>query len=101
MTQAGLKWLKSIGYRLPENIRCSYNGNWHYASLCFTVFPELEALLPIPGHATKTAIIYVNVPHFDYGSLMFGLFKTDNNTSMGTLPLLSLNIISHFQQCNS
>ncbi|KAF7331082.1 hypothetical protein MVEN_02448500 [Mycena venus] len=79
-TQAGLKWLKNIGYPLPENIRCSYNGHWHYATVCFTVFPELEALLPIPEHATKTAIIYVNVPHFDYGSSMFGLFKTDNNT---------------------
>lgn len=27
-------------------------------------------------------MIYANHPHFDYGSSMFGLFKTDNNTSM-------------------
>ncbi|KAJ6569416.1 hypothetical protein B0H19DRAFT_1257065 [Mycena capillaripes] len=79
-TQAGLKWLKSAGFSLPANLRCSYNGNLRYASLCFTVPPELEATLPIPEPATKTGAIYCYAQHFEYGSSVIGLVKTDNNT---------------------
>ncbi|KAJ7139383.1 hypothetical protein C8R44DRAFT_975206 [Mycena epipterygia] len=75
-TQAGFKWLKSTGFPLPENLRCSYNGNLHYATLCFAVPLELEATLPIPRANIKTALIYCNMQ----GSSLVGLFKTENNT---------------------
>lgn len=86
MTQAGLKWLKSAGFSLPENTRCSYNGNLHYATLCFTVPPELEAMLPIPPD--KGAMLYNNIQHAVHGDAIFGLFKTDNNTSTRAASLL-------------
>ncbi|KAF7340265.1 hypothetical protein MVEN_01945400 [Mycena venus] len=79
-TQAGLKWLKSAGFSLPDNIRCSYNGNLRYVTMCFTVPPELAATLPIPEHALNAAGIYSNAPHFELGSSFVGLVKTDNNT---------------------
>ncbi|KAJ7089573.1 hypothetical protein C8R44DRAFT_648716 [Mycena epipterygia] len=75
--QAGFKWLKSAGFFLPPNLRCSYNGNFHYSTLCFTVPSELEVLLPIPS-ATK-GVLYNHIQHFDYGSSIVVLVRTDNN----------------------
>ncbi|KAJ7086215.1 hypothetical protein C8R44DRAFT_893670 [Mycena epipterygia] len=80
MAQAGLKWLKSAGYFLPENLRCSYNGNLRYSTLCFTVPPELEAVLPIPPDHLTTGSVFVYSQHFDYGSSLVVLVKADNNT---------------------
>ncbi|KAJ6569418.1 hypothetical protein B0H19DRAFT_694446 [Mycena capillaripes] len=77
-TQSGLKWLKSAGFPVSENLRCSYNGNMRYATMCFTVPPELEATLPIPEPVTKVASIYTNVRHPEFA--FAGFFKTDNNT---------------------
>ncbi|KAJ7113764.1 hypothetical protein C8R44DRAFT_881356 [Mycena epipterygia] len=76
-TQAGFKWLKSAGFSLPQNIRCSYNGNLHYATLCFTVPPELEVLLPTPSD--NKGVLYTNIQHLDYGSALVILLQTDNN----------------------
>ncbi|KAJ7615031.1 hypothetical protein DFH06DRAFT_1240398, partial [Mycena polygramma] len=78
--QSGLKWLPSAGFSLPADLRCSYNSNLRYVTMCFTVPSELEALLPIPEPVTKTAAIYVTGQHFEYGSSFFGFFATDNNT---------------------
>ncbi|KAJ7139384.1 hypothetical protein C8R44DRAFT_303423 [Mycena epipterygia] len=75
-TQAGFKWLKSAGFPIPENLRCSYNGNLHYATICFAVSPELEATLPVPSANTKPALIYSNIQ----GTSLVGLWKTENNT---------------------
>ncbi|KAJ7785069.1 hypothetical protein DFH07DRAFT_786608, partial [Mycena maculata] len=80
MSQAGLKWLKNSGFSLPGNIRCSYTGNLRYATLCFTVSPELAATLPVPEHTSQTTFVYGNIGHFDYDSSTFGLLKGDNNT---------------------
>ncbi|KAJ7114896.1 hypothetical protein C8R44DRAFT_795026, partial [Mycena epipterygia] len=77
-TQAGFKWLKSAGFSFPDDTRRTYNGNLQYSTICFTVPPELEAMLPIPPH--KGAILYINIQHYHYGSTILVLVKTDNNT---------------------
>lgn len=80
MAQAGVKWLKRAGFSLPENLRCSYRGNLHYSTLCFTVPPKVEAMLPLPSE--RGALLYGNLQHVDRGSTLLVLIKTDNNTSM-------------------
>ncbi|KAF7364251.1 hypothetical protein MSAN_01084900 [Mycena sanguinolenta] len=82
-TQAGLKWLKSIGFPLPDGIRAAYTAEMSYATVCFTVSPELELTLPIPEYTSmnQTTCVYGTVAHFAYDSCQFGLMKTDNNTS--------------------
>ncbi|KAJ7878946.1 hypothetical protein B0H13DRAFT_1892398 [Mycena leptocephala] len=78
--QAGMKWLKTAGISLPDNLRCSYNPNVRYATLCFSVSAELESSLPIPEHAINTMCGYTFVEHFTYGLSTAGFAKTDNNT---------------------
>ncbi|KAJ7114889.1 hypothetical protein C8R44DRAFT_795017 [Mycena epipterygia] len=77
-TQAGFKWLKSAGFSFPDDIRRTYNGNLQYSTICFTVPPELEAMLPIPSD--KGATLFINIQHYPYGSAILVLVKTDNNT---------------------
>ncbi|KAJ7107792.1 hypothetical protein C8R44DRAFT_857873 [Mycena epipterygia] len=78
-TQAGFKWLQNAGFSLPKNLRCSYSGNLRYASLCFDVPPELEAILPVPSDMTGK-VLYTDIQHFKYGDSLIALVKTDNNT---------------------
>ncbi|KAJ7924324.1 hypothetical protein B0H13DRAFT_2315469 [Mycena leptocephala] len=101
-TQAGLKWLKSAGFSLPENLRSSYNGNLRYATLCFTVSPELEAKLPISDAGANLVVLYSAAQHFEYGSSVVGLFKSDNNTMQliigdanveGDLPRIASDVV--------
>ncbi|KAJ7037348.1 hypothetical protein C8F04DRAFT_1092144 [Mycena alexandri] len=79
-TQSGLKWLKSAGFALPENLRRSYNGNMRYTTICFNVTPELEARLPIPTLSKDTIMIYANLPHSNFGCFLVGLMKLEKNT---------------------
>ncbi|KAJ7451071.1 hypothetical protein FB451DRAFT_1284592 [Mycena latifolia] len=79
-TQAGLKWLRNAGFPLPENIRCSYDANLRYTTLCFMVAPEVEAMLPIPEHAKNKVLVYGTVQDSDYGAYGAALMKTDANT---------------------
>ncbi|KAF7354237.1 hypothetical protein MVEN_01111500 [Mycena venus] len=78
-TQAGMKWLGSAGYSLPNNLRCSYKPNIRYATICFSVFPALESRLPIPQSPNGRLSEYAFVPHFTYGLSVTALFKLDNN----------------------
>ncbi|KAJ7828097.1 hypothetical protein B0H13DRAFT_2373362 [Mycena leptocephala] len=78
-TQSGLKWLETAGLPVPKSLRSSHNGNMRYATMCFSVSPELEATLPIPESAAKTAGMYGNVQHSAYGFAFAGLYKTDHN----------------------
>ncbi|KAF8189174.1 hypothetical protein K438DRAFT_1971821 [Mycena galopus ATCC 62051] len=107
-TQAGLKWLKSAGFSLPEHIRCAYNGNLRYVTLCFAVPPELQAILPIPEIPLNAGVVYSHAPHFDLGSSLFGLVKTDNNTMQllvsnsgdddGALPAVTSEVVPFLSQ---
>ncbi|KAJ7715033.1 hypothetical protein DFH07DRAFT_368825 [Mycena maculata] len=100
-TQAGLKWLESAGFSLPENIRYSYNGNLRYATLTFIVSPELEATLPLPDLVKNTILVYGFVSHLESGPTTFALVKTDNNTMQllvgnngdGDLPRLASEVV--------
>ncbi|KAJ7680899.1 hypothetical protein DFH06DRAFT_1464974 [Mycena polygramma] len=89
--QAGSKWLPSAGFPLPADLRCSYNSNLRYVTMCFTVPPELAASLPIPEPVTKAAAIYINGQHFEFGSSFFRFFATDNDTMqlMVVVPFLA------------
>ncbi|KAJ7779087.1 hypothetical protein B0H16DRAFT_1711427 [Mycena metata] len=78
--QSGLKWLRSAGFALPENLRRSYSGNMRYTTINFTVTPELEAKLPIPGLSKDTIMIYSNVPHSTFGCFLLGFSKLEENT---------------------
>ncbi|KAJ7151730.1 hypothetical protein C8R46DRAFT_1122944 [Mycena filopes] len=78
-TQSGFKWLKAAGFSLPD-IRSSYNGNMRYATLCFTVTPELEAKLSIPEGSKNDGIVYANLPHSDFGCFILALMKTEKDT---------------------
>ncbi|KAJ7836382.1 hypothetical protein B0H14DRAFT_2589753 [Mycena olivaceomarginata] len=82
-TQAGLKWLNTAGFDLPENIRSHYNGNISYVTICFTVSPEVAVKLRaiIPAAQLKTILLYGYFPHDDALSSTLGLFDTDNNTN--------------------
>ncbi|KAJ7785319.1 hypothetical protein DFH07DRAFT_7248 [Mycena maculata] len=79
-TQAGIKWLETAGLSLPDNLRCSYKPNIRYATLCFSVSPELESRLPIPKSAMNTMSQYAHTQHFTYGLSVTALLKTENNT---------------------
>ncbi|KAJ7930896.1 hypothetical protein B0H13DRAFT_1960599 [Mycena leptocephala] len=78
--QAGMKWLETAGFSLPDNLRCSYKPNIHYATLCFSVSPELESRLPIPEFAINSVCQYIHTQHFTYGLSVTALLKTENNT---------------------
>ncbi|KAJ7362281.1 hypothetical protein DFH08DRAFT_1024261 [Mycena albidolilacea] len=78
--QAGMKWLETAGFSLPENLRVSYKPNIRYATLCFTVSPELESRLPIPEYALNSVCAYIHSQHFTHGLSVTALLKTDNNT---------------------
>ncbi|KAK6996502.1 hypothetical protein R3P38DRAFT_3071158, partial [Favolaschia claudopus] len=80
--QSGLKWLESAGFSLPANIRCSYNPNIHYATMCFVVPPAIEAMLPIPESATKYLGQYIYSQHVDFGPSVTSFVKTENNTML-------------------
>ncbi|KAJ6538109.1 hypothetical protein B0H19DRAFT_1270473 [Mycena capillaripes] len=79
-TQAGMKWLETAGFYVPETLRCAYRPNIRYATICFYVAPELESNLPIPESAINAIIPYGYVGHFTYGSSIAALLRTDNNT---------------------
>ncbi|KAJ7785634.1 hypothetical protein B0H16DRAFT_1400210 [Mycena metata] len=78
-TQSGIKWLRSAGFTLPENLRRSYNCNLRYTTISFTVTPELEARLPIPTSSQDKMITYVYVVHPKFGCLLVGLLKPEKN----------------------
>ncbi|KAF7330590.1 hypothetical protein MSAN_02459200 [Mycena sanguinolenta] len=78
-TQAGLKWLKSAGFNVPQDIRSSYNANISYVTVCFTVPPELGVQLPIPAALLNTAAVYAYFPHDDAQSPIVLLSNVDNN----------------------
>ncbi|KAJ6459525.1 hypothetical protein C8R45DRAFT_552205 [Mycena sanguinolenta] len=78
-TQAGLKWLKSAGFNVPQDIRTTYHANISYSTICFTVPPELVVKLCIPAALLHTATIYTYIPHDDAGSSAFGLLSVDND----------------------
>ncbi|KAJ7479962.1 hypothetical protein B0H11DRAFT_2233533 [Mycena galericulata] len=104
MIQAGLKWLKTAGVSLPENIRRSYNGNLRYVTTTFAVSPELESTLPLPEFVNRTLMVYGFASHFDLGSAVVGLIKTDNNTMQlligdsgdGDLPRVPSDFVPYF-----
>ncbi|KAF8151934.1 hypothetical protein K438DRAFT_1864784 [Mycena galopus ATCC 62051] len=109
-TQAGLKWLTSAGFTLPEDIRCSYSGNLRYVTMCFAVPPELLATLPIPETVLNVGLVYCNAPHFDFGSSLIGLVNTDNNTMQilisnsdndGALPEIASEVVPFLLQFRS
>ncbi|KAJ7743833.1 hypothetical protein B0H16DRAFT_1727555 [Mycena metata] len=79
-TQSGIKWLKSAGFALPENLRRSYNGNMHYTTIWFEVTPEREARLPIPAVWLDKMAIYANGAHASLGCAIVGLTKSEKNT---------------------
>ncbi|KAJ6506757.1 hypothetical protein C8R45DRAFT_970444 [Mycena sanguinolenta] len=78
-TQAGLKWLKSAGFNVPQDIRASYHANMSYVTICFTVPSDLVGSLCIPAALLHTATVYTYVPHDDAESSLFGLVKVDND----------------------
>ncbi|KAF7324223.1 hypothetical protein MSAN_02533400 [Mycena sanguinolenta] len=78
-TQAGLKWLKSAGFNVPQDIRSSYHANISYVTVYFTVPPELGVRLPIPAALQSTASVYIYLPHDDAQSLIVSLSNVDNN----------------------
>ncbi|KAF8189433.1 hypothetical protein K438DRAFT_1832578 [Mycena galopus ATCC 62051] len=78
--QAGMKWLEAAGFSLPANLRPFYKPNIRYATLCFSVSPELESRLPIPEFALNSVSQYVHSQHFTYGLSVTALLKTDNDT---------------------
>ncbi|KAF7367480.1 hypothetical protein MSAN_00810900 [Mycena sanguinolenta] len=78
-TQAGLKWLKSAGFNVPQDIRSSYHANISYVTVCFTVPPELGVRLPIPAALLHTAAVYAYFPHDDAQSSIVALTNVDNN----------------------
>ncbi|KAF7339236.1 hypothetical protein MVEN_02001400 [Mycena venus] len=57
--QAGMKWLETAGFSLPDNLRCTYKPNIRYATLVCQ---------------------YIHTQHFTYGLSVTALVKTDNNT---------------------
>ncbi|KAF7344347.1 hypothetical protein MSAN_01915700 [Mycena sanguinolenta] len=78
-TQAGLKWLKSAGFDVPQNIRSSYHANISYVTICFNVPPELGIQLPIPEALRNTAVVYAYFPHDDAQLSIVALANVDNN----------------------
>ncbi|KAF7336452.1 hypothetical protein MSAN_02299400 [Mycena sanguinolenta] len=78
-TQAGLKWLKSAGFNVPQDIRSSYRTNISYSTISFTVPPELAVRLCIPAALLNTASLYIYIPHDDTGSSACALLNVDNN----------------------
>ncbi|KAJ7631343.1 hypothetical protein DFH06DRAFT_1224287 [Mycena polygramma] len=78
--QSGLKWLNAAGFPLPDNLRCHYNGNLCYLTLCFDVPPDLASELPIPEALKKTAFVYASGSPIDDLSWLIALAITDNNT---------------------
>jgi hypothetical protein len=93
--QAGMKWLETAGFSLPGNLRVSYKPNIRYATLCFTVSPELESRLPIPEYALNSVCAYIHSQHFTHGLSVTALLKTDNNTSRYLCRLLIYVFSSH------
>ncbi|KAJ7711520.1 hypothetical protein B0H16DRAFT_1480304 [Mycena metata] len=81
--QSGLKWLKAAGFTISNDIHSSYDGNIRYATVCFTVSPELADKLPIPEAQRNTMLAYAYMPHEDVQSSCLALVLTDNNTSTG------------------
>ncbi|KAJ7600423.1 hypothetical protein C8J56DRAFT_846958 [Mycena floridula] len=79
-TQAGLKWLRSAGFSIPDDIRHSYNASLRYVTLCFTVPNALEVRLPIPEAAIGTLAVYTYIEHYKQTSCFIALIKTDNHT---------------------
>ncbi|KAJ6522662.1 hypothetical protein DFH09DRAFT_1330462 [Mycena vulgaris] len=78
--QAGLKWLRNAGFTVPDSIRCSYDGNIRYVTVCFTMSPELAKTLPIPAAQRKTMLAYAYMPHDEARSSCLAIVLTDNNT---------------------
>ncbi|KAJ6530308.1 hypothetical protein B0H19DRAFT_1273959 [Mycena capillaripes] len=105
-TQAGSKWLKSAGFKLPDNIRSRYHSNIRYVTVCFTVAPELASKLPIPTLQRKTTLLYGHIPHDDSQSSFALLGTTDNNkmqlflgdTSPRSLPRTSAEVVPFIRE---
>ncbi|KAF7310356.1 hypothetical protein HMN09_00577400 [Mycena chlorophos] len=77
--QDGFKWLRSAGYDIPADARCSYDPSLRYLTCSFTVSPEMYATFPIPDEQRKTTFVYAYVPHDDAKACICAVIRTDND----------------------
>ncbi|KAJ7051149.1 hypothetical protein C8F01DRAFT_646332 [Mycena amicta] len=77
--QAGLKWLQSAGYSIPDTIRRSYDPNLAYVTWAFRLSPEVNSALPIPAKKRESALSYFYTPHDETRSCLFAVLLAEDN----------------------
>jgi len=80
----GSKWLQEIGYKLPNDLRISYDPKARYFTTVFTVPESLKKRLPIPGGYDDAGCLYGWGVDSSVGNTGFLLTRMDNDAGKWT-----------------